>query len=306
MQAGSASSARARASSLFYLTHAPLACPLSIPVLTRILSDLHYDDSESQVRSLAMLKPLLEGADRIVINGDALDSQVIAPERARALISEVKAFFAAHTPETLFISGNHDPDISSVPELLLADGLIWLTHGDIFFEYVAPWSRYLSEYRRRIHALRDPLPAAERDRLDTRYRILRAACIAPPPERDPYDHSLAHRIACLLRLFAHPRRPLSMIHSWLTSPRVAAGMAARHHPSARFVIFGHIHHPGVWTKHRPRIVINTGSFTPPRGALMIEFDEANLRVLRIARRSGAFYPGAVIAEFPLAPQPRSS
>src|SRR5690349_1781365 len=68
-------------------------------VLTRILSDLHFDDATSQVKSLAMLRPLLEGADRIIVNGDALDSQVIA--HGHELIREVKTFFAAHTPEAL-------------------------------------------------------------------------------------------------------------------------------------------------------------------------------------------------------------
>ena len=92
----------------------------------------------------------------------------------------------------------------------------------------------------------------------------------------------------------------------MTSPRTAATMATKYHPSARFVIFGHIHHPGVWTKHAPHVVINTGSFTPPRGALMVEFDEKTLRVLRIERRSGAFHPGSFIAEFPLAPSPSAA
>ncbi|WP_175414692.1 metallophosphoesterase family protein [Nibricoccus aquaticus] len=269
-------------------------------MLTRILSDLHFDDATSQVRSLAMLRPLIDGADRIIVNGDALDSQVTA--RGPELIREVKTFFAAHTPEALFIAGNHDPDISSVNELLLAGGQIWLTHGDVFFEYLAPWSPSLPEYRRRIHALRDHLPPVERDRLDTRYRILRAVSIGLPPEHDPADRSPTHQLARLARIMVNPRRPLSMIHAWLTSPRTAATMAAQHHPSARFVIFGHIHHPGVWKKSR-HIVINTGSFTPPRGALMVEFDENNLRVRRIDRRSSAFHPGRIIAEFPLAPAP---
>ncbi len=269
-------------------------------MLTRILSDLHFDDATSQVKSLAMLRPLLDGAGRVIVNGDALDSQVVT--HGDALIREVKTFFAAHTPEALFIAGNHDPDISTVNELLLASGQIWLTHGDVFFEYLAPWSPNLPEYRRRIHALRDNLPAAERNRLDTRYRILRAVSVGLPPEHDPADRSFSHQFARLARIFVNPRRPLSMLHAWLTSPRTAAEMAAQHHPSARFVIFGHIHHPGVWKKNN-RIVINTGSFTPPRGALMVEFDDNNLRVRRIDRRRDAFHPGSVIAEFPLAPAP---
>jgi predicted phosphodiesterase len=272
-------------------------------VLTRILSDLHYDDASSQVRALPMLRPLLEGADRIVINGDALDSQVIA--HGAELIAEVKNFFAVHARQTVFIAGNHDPDISPIHELLLADGQIWLTHGDVFFEYLAPWSPNLPEYRRRIHALRDPLPPEERDRLETRYRILRAISVDLPPEHDPSDRSFSHQLSRFVRLFAHPRRPLAMLHAWITSPRRAAHLAAKYHPSARFVIFGHIHHPGVWTKHRPRIVINTGSFTPPRGAVMVEFDEKNLRVRRIDRRRDAFHPGRTLAEFPLAPAPAS-
>lgn len=268
-------------------------------MLTRILSDIHYEDAASQVRSLDMLRPLIDGADRLILNGDTLDSQIVAhgPE----LIARTKTFFAANAPETLFIAGNHDPDISPVNEHLLADGQIWLTHGDVFFEYLAPWSPSLPEYRRRIHALRDPLPPGEWDRLETRYRILRAVSVGLPPEHDPSDHSFLHQAGRFARLFAHPRRPLSMIHTWITSPRIAAQMAGRHHPGARFVIFGHIHHPGVWTNHRPHIVINTGSFTPPRGALMVEFDEKNLRVRRINRHRDAFHPGATVAEFPLAP-----
>jgi len=277
---------------------------LRSPVLTRIFSDLHYDDATSHVRTLAMLRPLLDGADRVIINGDALDSQIIAhgPE----LIAEVKSFFAAHTPETLFIAGNHDPDISPINELLLAGGQIWLTHGDVFFEYLAPWSVNLPEYRRRIHALRDHLPPDERDRLETRYRILRAISVGLPPEHDPANRSVSHRLSRLARILVNPRRPLAMLHAWATSPRTASEMAARHHPSARFVIFGHIHHPWVWTDYRPYVVINTGSFTPPRGALMVEFDEENLRVRRVVRQRGALHLGALVAEFPLAPAPASA
>ena len=268
-------------------------------MLTRVLSDLHFDDTTSQVRALPMLRPLLDGADRVIINGDALDSQVIA--HGAELIAQVKTFFAAHVRDSLFIAGNHDPDISALNELLLADGQIWLTHGDVFFDYLAPWSPNLPEYRRRIHALRDPLPPGEWDRLETRYRILRQISIGLPPEHDPSDRSLWHLCTRLGRIFVHPRRPLSMLHTWVTSPRVAAQMAAKHHPSARFVIFGHIHHPGVWANHHPRVIINTGSFTPPRGALVVEFDEKTLRVRRIERRQGAFHPGRTLAEFPLAP-----
>ena len=268
-------------------------------MLTRIFSDLHYDDTTSHLRSLDMLRPLLDGADRVVLNGDTIDSQVIA--NGPALIAEVKTFFHAHVPETIFLSGNHDPDISDRAELTLANDLLWLTHGDIFFEYIAPWSPSLPEYRRRIDRLRAATPVAERNQLHTRFRILREACLKLPPEHNPHDRSLLHLAARLGRVFINPARPLAMLHAWHASPRHAAELAAIHHPRARFITFGHIHHPGVWKKRDGRIVINTGSFTPPRGALMIEFDEQHLRVKRIVRRNDAFHPDKIIAEFPLAP-----
>ena len=43
--------------------------------LTRVISDVHYADRGSRVRSLSQLRPLLEGVDELAINGDTLDTR---------------------------------------------------------------------------------------------------------------------------------------------------------------------------------------------------------------------------------------
>jgi len=43
--------------------------------VTRIISDLHYGDPASRVRSLDALQPLFSGADRMVFNGDSVETR---------------------------------------------------------------------------------------------------------------------------------------------------------------------------------------------------------------------------------------
>ena len=45
------------------------------PELIRIISDVHFADRGSRVRSLGQLRPLLEGATLLVLNGDTLDTR---------------------------------------------------------------------------------------------------------------------------------------------------------------------------------------------------------------------------------------
>lgn len=115
--------------------------------LIRIISDLHYGDERSRLRELAALKPMLEGVDTLVLNGDCCHTQEGAvPEQIAAL----KEFFSHGAPQVIWLTGNHDPDISSHHELLLKDGRVWVTHGDVFFDSVAPWCHLRAELVRRL------------------------------------------------------------------------------------------------------------------------------------------------------------
>ena len=108
----------------------------------RILSDLHYGEHASRVRSLAQLRPLLDGATRLVVNGDTLDTRPGPdPDRTDRTKEEVRAFFDEVGAPVTFLTGNHDPDFSPNALADLAEGRVLVTHGDILFSDIVPWGR---------------------------------------------------------------------------------------------------------------------------------------------------------------------
>ena len=272
---------------------------MSAPRVLRIFSDLHFRDGRSEVHDLAALGPLLAGADEVVLNGDTLDTQIPA---LRAHTQEVREFFAGAGPKATFLSGNHDPDISELAELELAEGRIWVTHGDVLFDLVAPWSHLRGEFRRRLAALGAGLSAEERARVETRLGLNRRACHGLPETLDLSSRALGTRVRWLLRAFGSPLSVWWMLQAWREAPRRAAELARAQRPRARVVVLGHTHFPGVWRVRggagEPEIVvINTGTFARPFGGTFVELAGDQVRVVRIVRRGGRFEPGRVVAEF---------
>ncbi|MCX6937832.1 MAG: metallophosphoesterase family protein [Verrucomicrobia bacterium] len=267
--------------------------------VVRIFSDLHYRDGRSEVHDLAALGPLLAGADEVVLNGDTLDTQIPA---LRGHTEEVRAFFAAAGPVVTFLSGNHDPDISELAELELAGGRIWVTHGDVLFDLIAPWSHLRGEFRRRLEALGAGLGAGERARVETRLRLNRLACHDLPETLDLSSRSPGMRLRWLLRTFGSPASVGLMVRAWREAPGRAAALARAQRPGARVVVLGHTHFPGVWrvpgkAGEAEIVVINTGTFARPFGGSFVEVAGGRVRVVRIVRRGGFFEPGRVVAEF---------
>ncbi|HEY8991397.1 MAG TPA: metallophosphoesterase, partial [Luteolibacter sp.] len=211
--------------------------------MIRIFSDLHYRDSESRLQSLDTFLPLLAGADQVVLNGDTLDTQPPAP--ADHLV-EVRAFFARHAGPVTFLTGNHDPDVSDRAELSLADGRVWITHGDVLFDDIAPWSSQRAEMARRIATLSRDLSADEHGRIETRLRLNRVACLNLPERHLRSHRALATRVARLTHTLFPPHRLLAMMRAWLATPALARRLAGEQRPRARLVVLGHTHHPGVW------------------------------------------------------------
>src|SRR5947208_11977795 len=58
---------------------------------------------------------------------------------------------AAEGVRAVFINGNHDPAISAASHIDLADGAVLVTHGDVLFHDVSPWSRE-AELMSEVHA----------------------------------------------------------------------------------------------------------------------------------------------------------
>ena len=65
-------------------------------------------------------------------------------------------------------------------------------------------------------------------------------------------------------------------------------------------MIGHTHRPGAWDTAAGVVVINTGSFCRPLGALVVDLKPGRLALRRVRSQHGEFHPGPVIREFALA------
>jgi predicted phosphodiesterase len=268
--------------------------------ITRIVSDVHYGDRSSRVRSLAQLRPLLAGADAFILNGDTLDTRPNKNrERTEAQRREVHDFFGAAGIPVTFLTGNHDPDMSRLHEIGLEGGQILVTHGDVLFESIVPWSQDAAMIRSKVIAALAAVPDDGAGALESRLSAFRsvAGSISQrhQSERDPLKYALRF----VGDTVWPPDRALKILRAWREAPGRAAALARKHRPRAKFVVIGHTHKPGVWRMASGIVVINTGSFTQPFGALAAEVESNAVRVRRVESRRGEFHPGRTVAEFTL-------
>ncbi|MDB6168704.1 MAG: metallophosphoesterase [Verrucomicrobia bacterium] len=269
--------------------------------LIRIFSDLHYGDRGSRARTLSSIQPLLDGATTVVMNGDTIDTRPSrTPHRTDELREETMRFFAESAPSTVFLTGNHDPDISLRHTLDLAGGRIFVTHGDIIFDDLVPWGQDAPILRQKIAAELAALPAGARDELDSRFTAYRRVAASIPQRHQSERNGLKYIAGFLSDTVWPPTRIYRVLDAWSRAPGLAADLIRRHRPEARFMVMGHIHHPGFWRRPDGLVVINTGSFSPPLGAAMVEISPEWLALRSIDQRNNAFYPGRVLASFPLA------
>ena len=171
--------------------------PVAFEVI-RILSDLHYGDRSSRVRSLAALRPLFAGADRVVFNGDSLETRAgRSANRTEQHRQRFLDFVHHEVPRGVLLTGNHDADISDLHHLDLLGGIVFVTHGEILFEDLVPWSAEQPQigelYRQELAALlagRTRTVGGAPPRRET--RLCAAAAVARGATRQPLA---AHRAA---------------------------------------------------------------------------------------------------------------
>ena len=268
---------------------------------TRIFSDLHYGDRATRLRSLTQLNPLLDGVEELVLNGDTLDTRHGPhPQRTAQARAEVEAYFGSCAPAITHLTGNHDPDISGHHALELAGGQVFVTHGDIIFDDVVPWGRDADYFRARITGGLDALDHHTRQQLAPRLAVFRAACLALPQRHQAEPNPFKYALHLAADTVWPPLRTYRILRAWLDTPELAAAIAAAHRPTARFMLIGHTHRPGVWRTSSGLTVINTGSVCRPFGAYCVDLTPDRLAVRRIESRAAEFHPGPVIAEFALA------
>jgi predicted phosphodiesterase len=267
----------------------------------RILSDVHYGEPTSRVRSLGALRPLFAGADRVVLNGDSLQTGGGSIARASAhLRQHFLEFVQREVPGGVLLTGNHDADISTLHHLDLLGGLVFVTHGEILFEDLVPWSADLLQlrelYRRELAALAPPAS----ENLETRLAACKRACAQLRLPPIPHSRSPWARTVRIARKFWPPRRGLAMLQAWHELPRRAAALVRAQRPRARFAVVGHTHLRGVWVR-QDIVVINTGSFCPPFKPYAVDVSPEQVVVRCIWHHRGCFNLGRVVAAFALAP-----
>ena len=267
----------------------------------RILSDIHYGDRSSHVKQLGQLAPLLQGVDALVLNGATMDTRPGPyPELTAKQTKEVDQFFGGLGIPVTLITGNHDPFISGHHLLALEDGKIFLTHGDLLFKDVVPWSRDRARVDAMIqHGLRRfPDPAALS--LEEQLLVYRKVASELPQRHQSEPNPIRHLLQFLQDTVWPPNRAFEILRAWRDMPSLGAALALKHRPQARFALFGHTHRPGVWKQTDGRIVINTGSFATPLGGLAVDVDGNSLSVLKVRRKGPHFVPGEVLHRFSLA------
>ena len=268
--------------------------------LIRIVSDVHYADRSSRVRSLDELRPLLEGATSFVLNGDTLDTRPDKnPQRTERRRSEVLGFFAGLGTPVTFLTGNHDPDLSRQHALELGAGRVLVTHGDVLFDAIVPWAKDAPAIRQKVLAALAAMPEDGGCRLDGTLAAFRsvAATIHQRHQSEPDPLRYALRFAG--DTVWPPQRAFLILRAWREAPGRAAALARRHRPKARFIVIGHTHIPGVWQMPSGIVVVNTGSFCRPFGAMAAEVAADSIRVRSVVRRGAGFRPGPTVAEFAL-------
>lgn len=241
-----------------------------------------------------MIRPLIDGAERTVLNGDSVDTRFIDQHSAAAAGRDRFLEFIAPFGERLtLVTGNHDPDISPHHHLELAEGRILVTHGDVLFPSVAPWgweaAHVLAARTKRLAEL----PLAEHELLETQLGVCKHASYATRHLSPSALHEADGPMVRFMRLASRVRRADKILTSWFRTPNLAANLAAKHRPRAELVIIGHTHFPGIWRRQN-RTVINTGAFTPPFGATAVDFVGDHVDVRAVVRTRDGFGVGRIV------------
>jgi predicted phosphodiesterase len=274
------------------------------PIL--ILSDLHLGHRASRIKHPEQLTPMLHGPGTVIFNGDTLEMR--NPEDrlvGRKVAADLARICHQAGRKAVFVNGNHDPTVSTINHLDLADGAVLVTHGDILFLGVAPWSRDAGHYLKKHRQILDRLgPDAYAD-FEKRLLASKRTSIELQMLEEPLTRGGSPGFHLFLRNCWPPWRPLMIIKAWCEVPGRAAQLGRVFRPEAKFIIVGHTHCPGAWAVP-PRVIINTGSFVPYFGACAVIIESGRIEVRRIDFHRQQFVLGKLIRDFTIEPVPVNS
>ncbi len=241
--------------------------------------------------------PLLQEAKTVIFNGDTVELRYLRGRqiglRNAELVREA-CQEAGITP--VFIRGNHDPIISDLGHVDLVDGAVLVTHGDLLFHDISPWS-HEAETIGEAHTRE--LAGMEEDAFldfEKRLKASKRAALSIELHRMGIQRGAFSTLRTILRECWPPWRPFQILHSWAVTPSRAEALLRVFRPRARFIIIGHTHLSGTW-RRGPRVIINTGSFLPIGGRMAVDVLGDELVIRPILFERGAFRAGLPIMKF---------
>ncbi len=264
------------------------------PQPIRILSDLHLGSPQSKIDEIATLAPLLEGARTVIFNGDTREERV--PElrgRSEEAYHELVELCESLGADPIFLCGNHDPQISEHHYLDLCEGRFFVTHGDMLFPMITPWSCEIDEIKTGVEEIHERYGKAAENDLGLAVERLKEVRHQLPTHSPSVrgNSSLERFIWSAFELWP-PRRVFDILSIWRKTPHLAREFLRMYRPSAECVIIGHTHRCQVSTDQEPHFM-NTGAFASGLGQCLGEIDQDRLWSHRVGRRrkGGAWFLG---------------
>jgi predicted phosphodiesterase len=264
----------------------------------RILSDLHLGHRLTRVPDPSRLRPLLEGVGTVLFNGDSW--QELGPPTARRTggeaLEQLQQLCQEMGCDSVFLPGNHDPGWPGPGWAELAGGRIIVSHGDALLPSGSPWKREILRHPDRVEAIRSRFPAADHDPL-ARHQLARAIADEMRTIEPPRGRGLLRRA---LDAATPPGRAWEMLKAWQAQAAAGAAFLERYFPQATFLILGHFHHAGCWTRNG-KIIVNTGSFVSPGHAWCVDWTGSELRRSLIRESKAGCHPDAPFEIWRIAP-----
>ncbi len=253
----------------------------------RVLSDLHLGHRASRIPNAESLRPLFRGVGTVVFNGDTWEP--LAPswhESSAALLADLKCILKDEGCDSVFLRGNHDPELQGPAHLSLADGRIVITHGDAVLHSSSPWKREILNAPHIIEKIWSEHPDAESN-LESRLEIARQIAVQLPSQHHPDDRTL---LARAIDAAFPPKRALAMLDAWAFQGSYGNRFCEAYFPKAEYLIIGHFHRAAIIRKTQ-RTIINTGSFVIPSKPLYVDWDGASLSCGKIHLHQTSFRVG---------------
>lgn len=270
-----------------------------------IVSDLHLGRPRSGASSAEALRPIWKGASRLIVNGDV--AEVHDPKhQAIAALETLKLSDLCETDEVelTLLSGNHDPGITDLRHLTLANDAVFVTHGDALHPAITPWSPGHDRIQSANEAAMAHIDPDDRESLESRLRASQHACYSEWKDLDRLADEARHTSP--LGMLFRPHAIIQVLRYWRSFPQMAARFGAIYAPRARFILMGHTHRAGIWDID-DRIIINTGAYGFPGRPRAVVIEDGKLQVHDVVRKGRTYrLADNAVATYDVTPLPESA